>query len=1125
MLIGANRTVRSLFFGKDLYGSSGATLDVYNTDNSGAARTLTLQAASGNATITMESGFQAAQIRLGMNSGGNTILNSSLDLYANDATKPFFFDGVVTGTNAINKYGAGRSTATRGNTFSGGLNIFQGEFVTWNNGLSAGSGTVTVGGSGSADAATWGVGSSVTRTNTVVVNAGTGARTISLTSLGAGLPVLSGGMTLNKDVTFDIAQIAVGTHDKITLSGAVSGTGGIVKTGTGVLELSGVNTYSGRTVIEGGTLSLKANQTVGDESELILAANAVLVLEFDSTETVRKLSLNSGTSWLAPGTYTAAQLSALGSGTYSGSGTLTVPLYPQTISFGNLPSKVYGDVPFNPGAVASSGLPVRYAVSDFTKADFLGITGTTNLLRILAAGTVTVTAFQDGDASYLAAAPVSQNLTVSRKALTVRARNMSRPFGEKNPPLKADYTGFVNGDNAVAVTLACAATNNSPEGMDVITATGPATNSKYSISYESGTLAVRPVLRGLTLLSAAGAWTGSGIVAVSGNGAQTNQVLNGAFETWNGMPVYKSDGPSRQIIMRPVINSSVLPLLTAGYTYEYGLKGFAGSSAEQTNMTAEIIVRLNGTNYFPSSVTGVNCAGGTGPGYPGRISGVYEVDQANAYLGGEVWLRIKSEGSRSRFAADADTGLSVRLTRHAGYNDGFVYSTSFDYGANGLIADDRILGMAFAGTGGTFVENGDNGRWLNSQSTEKNQFLISCQTDSFRKSTVYTLSFEARKWVDGDPQESRLAVSIGSYTTNVVISTNKTLYSITADAMDAGVCGEAVSVGLTPAALTGAINQYRIYNLTLHAKARFESWYQDNNRAGAGFVLDFTNRWNTAELPTWADSRSCMDGYTIREDQMFAMSESLRQKIGDVLNSNGIPVCIDSTSIVWAHLSTNNPVFSSTRFWLNRLSTLNGWKITSVDMQSVMSKPAPDGQTYTYDQREEDIVSFMRVMRPFYPDLKIGLVDACCAHDKPYKTIYTNLKNRLAEESFALDYLQMDFPIDFIWTGGGHDFTLADLLEQARWLEEELGCPAGIYLTSPSGGKTSDQAWRDDVMNGLDDFLGAGGGLRRVTLSAWYPYPEYSAPDNPDIQNNANGATQLGTFLLMDELLKEYGGE
>jgi autotransporter-associated beta strand protein len=51
-------------------------------------------------------------------------------------------------------------------------------------------------------------------------------------------------------------------HD-ISLSGILSGTGGLTKTGAGKLTLSGANTYTGATIVKAGTLALGASAQPG----------------------------------------------------------------------------------------------------------------------------------------------------------------------------------------------------------------------------------------------------------------------------------------------------------------------------------------------------------------------------------------------------------------------------------------------------------------------------------------------------------------------------------------------------------------------------------------------------------------------------------------------------------------------------------------------------------------------------------------------------------------------------------------------------------------------------------------------------------------------------------------------
>ncbi|MEN8202365.1 MAG: YDG domain-containing protein [Bacteroidota bacterium] len=86
----------------------------------------------------------------------------------------------------------------------------------------------------------------------------------------------------------------------------------------------------------------------------------------------------------------------------------------QTITFDALADNTYGDADFDLVATASSGLPVSFSSSADSIAS---ISGTT--LTITGAGTVSITAIQEGDATYDTAAPVTQDLVVSAKELTV----------------------------------------------------------------------------------------------------------------------------------------------------------------------------------------------------------------------------------------------------------------------------------------------------------------------------------------------------------------------------------------------------------------------------------------------------------------------------------------------------------------------------------------------------------------------------------------------------------------------------------------------------------------------------------------------------------------------------------
>jgi len=116
---------------------------------------------------------------------------------------------------------------------------------------------------------------------------------------------------LNGSVTFEPAG------NTITLSGGLSGTGGLTVTGPGTVELSGANTYTGDTVVStGSTLQLDASGS--SLGACRLANGALLNLNNSGTFAAAHVYTNGGA--LAVGTYNAGNLS----GFITGSGSLQV---------------------------------------------------------------------------------------------------------------------------------------------------------------------------------------------------------------------------------------------------------------------------------------------------------------------------------------------------------------------------------------------------------------------------------------------------------------------------------------------------------------------------------------------------------------------------------------------------------------------------------------------------------------------------------------------------------------------------------------------------------------------------------------------------------------------------------
>ena len=191
--------------------------------------------------------------------------------------------------------------------------------------------------------------------------------------------------------------------------------------------------------------------TVGASGKSVsAAASSGLAVTYSST-TPLICSANSGTgalTLLAMGTCTIAANQA-GNGTFAAAPQVTqdvtVGLNSQTITFGALADKTYGDPSFTLTASASSLLQVS-----FDAAGPCTLSG--NTLTITGVGSCSVTASQAGDGNWTAAAPVTRTFSIAPAMLTVTANDASRSFGTANPTFTATITGFVNGETSSVVS-------------------------------------------------------------------------------------------------------------------------------------------------------------------------------------------------------------------------------------------------------------------------------------------------------------------------------------------------------------------------------------------------------------------------------------------------------------------------------------------------------------------------------------------------------------------------------------------------------------------------------------------------------------------------------------------------
>ena len=111
-------------------------------------------------------------------------------------------------------------------------------------------------------------------------------------------------------LTSDLLLSGYGADKTIVLKGDAAGTGeiagnlfnphdragkattAVTKSGTGTWVLSGTNTYSGPTTVKQGTLSIASTHSLGDKTEIDIAAGAMLELNFKGEMRVSKLYLD-----------------------------------------------------------------------------------------------------------------------------------------------------------------------------------------------------------------------------------------------------------------------------------------------------------------------------------------------------------------------------------------------------------------------------------------------------------------------------------------------------------------------------------------------------------------------------------------------------------------------------------------------------------------------------------------------------------------------------------------------------------------------------------------------------------------------------------------------------------------
>ena len=273
---------------------SGGTLRLFNTNNYRSATTVNggarLElAGTGNIahlnSLRLNDGATLTKTNTGADNfnSSNVVINGTVAI-TNSAANVLQIGGLttgLTGSGTINMTNTGGGTAGlmfrgAGHNFSGAINVSGGAVTITSLGTSA---------------------ATFVLQNTDL-NFTNGAR-LNLNGFiptDASIKSLAGDSTAT--ATLGARTLTLGTNNGTgaTFAGVISGTGGLVKTGTGTQTLTGSNTYTGTTTISAGTLQVGNGGTTGTLGTGAIIDNASLV--FNRSDTLTVANAISGTGSL-----------------------------------------------------------------------------------------------------------------------------------------------------------------------------------------------------------------------------------------------------------------------------------------------------------------------------------------------------------------------------------------------------------------------------------------------------------------------------------------------------------------------------------------------------------------------------------------------------------------------------------------------------------------------------------------------------------------------------------------------------------------------------------------------------------------------------------------------------------
>ena len=332
---------------------------------------------------------------------------------------------------------------------------------------------------------------------TVSVAGGTGAYTYSWSPSGGSAATASGltagdytvtvtdANTCSTTQSFTITQPAAVAISSVTVPANGTYTGGnnldftVNYNQNVIVNTTGGTPYITLTLNTGGTRQASYVSGSGTSSLVFRHTLTATDQDADGISVGGNITLNGGTIKNSTG---CDALSAL-NGLPSTAGIRVHNPVAQTITFGVLPAKTYGDPDFDLSATTTSGLSLVYTSSNTAVATIIA-----GKIHIVGAGSSIITATQAGDANYLPAIAVAQTLAVNAKAVTVTAAAKTKTYGDADPSLTYTVSpALISGDAFTGSLSRAAGENISAYAINQNTL---ALNGNYTLTYAGADLTI-----------------------------------------------------------------------------------------------------------------------------------------------------------------------------------------------------------------------------------------------------------------------------------------------------------------------------------------------------------------------------------------------------------------------------------------------------------------------------------------------------------------------------------------------------------------------------------------------------------------------------------------------------------